>query len=176
MKRTLLATALICASIPALAWATDPATPTSSASATTVSAARSASQSRSSATATGGQSRANATGGSASNAVTVNNGGGGSGGRSNGGSRTPDVLAPGISGANPCGLGAGIGGSGPGAGGLLSFMWADSGCERREKARLLYNMGERTAAKEALCFDDEARRALFSSGNPCARDAKGWQK
>lgn len=139
-------------------------------------AALSASQSRASAVATGGQSRSSATGGQSS--VTVNNtastGGRGYGGGYSARGNTPDVVLPGVSGGHPCGLGGSAGGSGMSIGAAVGAMWPGRGCEVREKARLLYNMGDHRAAREAACLDDDLRRAMFSGGAPCAKDARGW--
>lgn len=133
-------------------------------------------------TATGGaasaQGGAGGRGGSSSSRsstgpVTVNNSTGGGGGY-NARGNTPDVVGGSVSGGNSCGLGASGGGSGPGFGGLLSFMWEGKGCERRMNAALLANLGQTEAALETLCYDDTVRRALYSVGRPCDRDARGW--
>lgn len=106
--------------------------------------------------------------------VTVNNSTGGYGGGYSARGNTPDVLGGSVNGGNPCGLGASGGGSGPGFGGLLSFMWEGKGCERRQNAALLANMGDVASARETLCYDDTVRRARYTTGHPCARDARGW--
>lgn len=181
MRKLLLTTAFLLASTSAFATDHKPAPAAPGSSSVSGAAALSASQSRASAAAVSG-SRSSATGGRASAAggssnVTVTNSNGGGGGYGGGYSargNTPDVVLGAINGGNSCGLGAGVGGSGPGAGGIISWMWSDRSCERRQTAALLINMGDTRGARERLCFDDETRRAFFSSGTPCARDARGW--
>ena len=119
-------------------------------------------------------SRSTASGGNSR--VTVTQSAGGSGGGYSARGNTPDVVLPGVGGGHPCGLGGGAGGSGMGVGAALGLMWPGRGCEIREKSRLLYNMGNKQAAHEEACLDDDLRRALFSAGTPCARDWKGWDR
>lgn len=112
-----------------------------------------------------------ATGGAAN--VTVNGAARGAGSSGRG---APDVFLGGVNGGNPCGLGAGVGGSGPGAGGLLTWMWEGDGCESRQTSALLNNLGLTPAAIERLCFDDKTRRSMYTAGTPCAIDRNGWRK
>lgn len=132
-------------------------------------AALSASQSRASAVATGGRSESN---------VTVNNtaGGRGYGGGYSARGNTPDVVLPGINGGNPCGLGAGVGGSGPGAGGILSFMYEGTGCERRQTAALMATMGRPDVARQLLCENMEVRWAMRNAGTGCQIDIERWAR
>jgi len=120
-----------------------------------------------------------ATGGSANNSVNVTqSGGGGSGGGYSARGNTPDVLAGGISGGHACGLSAGLGGSGPGAGGLLQWMWAADGCERRQAAALLVNMGRPAEAFSVLCQDPWVADAMANMipPRPCPKDERRWRK
>jgi hypothetical protein len=64
----------------------------------------------------------------------------------------------------------GVGGSGPGAGGLISFGLTDHHCRALARAAMLDRLGHREAAIEALCEIDEARAALRRAGTPCAAD------
>lgn len=124
-----------------------------------------------------GQSQ-RATGGSANNSVNVTqNGANGSGGGWSARGNTPDVLAGGVSGGNPCGLGAGAGGSGSGFGALLTFMWEGSGCEARQEAALLANMGHTRAGIERLCESSmKVRWAMRNVGTPCTVDIERWAR
>lgn len=90
------------------------------------------------------------------------------------GGRTPDVYAPPLGGSNNCAVGLTLGGAGLNGGGALGFLWEDSDCRRREHARMLHGLRLDDAATEALCGRDETRRALYSTGHPCARDRNGW--
>jgi hypothetical protein len=93
---------------------------------------------------------------------------------------TPEVIAPSIVGGNPCSVGVTSGLSLPGFGIVGGGSWEGKGCERRQLAALLYNMGydlptERglplqQAAVEVLCNNDDVRAALKSVGQPCIAD------
>ena len=72
---------------------------------------------------------------------------------------TPEIVAPNISGGNPCLVGISAGGSGPGFGLTFGIGYADKGCERRNSAALLNNIGERTAAVALMCQDESVARA-----------------
>lgn len=175
MKYILLAGAMMLP-LPALAWTTAPTKPTvasgpasgpvtSSSGAT--SASRSGSRSELSSSVTVNNS-ANAGGG-----ASTGGSGGGGGGSGNGG-RAPDVLAPSISGGNPCSVGATAGGSGMGGGGLLGLMWESHDCALRQQAALFANLGRPDVAIEILCHDAWVRDAMAKSGTPCAIDRERW--
>lgn len=82
----------------------------------------------------------------------------------------PEIVAPNISGGNPCLVGVSGGGAGPGIGITLGFGYSDKGCDRRNNAALLSNIGMKDAAVALMCQDDSVRRALAESGHPCAED------
>lgn len=64
----------------------------------------------------------------------------------------------------------GVGGSGPGASGLLSISLADEHCRVLARAAMLDRLGHRAAAKEALCDRSEFREVFKRTGEPCAAD------
>lgn len=109
-----------------------------------------------------------------SSQVAASGAGSGDGG---GGSRAPDVVAPSISGGNPCSVGGSAGGSGLGGGGVLGFMWESHECSLRQTAAILANMGMRGAALETLCrSNNDVRWAMRNNGTPCADDVERWRK
>lgn len=84
---------------------------------------------------------------------------------------TPDVVAPGLtSGLNTCAgsyaAGVAVAGFGLTGGGTV----VDEGCERRNMAAVLQQMGEADAAREVLCEDDVVRSAFARVGRPCIID------
>jgi hypothetical protein len=89
-------------------------------------------------------------------------------------------MAPSIVGGNPCAVGATTGLSLPGFGIVGGGTWEGKGCERRQLAALLYNMGHdlppdrgqplQLAAVEVLCANDDVRGALKRVGQPCSVD------
>jgi hypothetical protein len=83
---------------------------------------------------------------------------------------TPEIIAPNISGGNPCLVGISGGGAGPGIGITLGIGYADRGCERRNSAALLSNMGQKDVAVELMCDDQAVREAMARTGHPCAAD------
>jgi hypothetical protein len=83
---------------------------------------------------------------------------------------TPEIVAPNISGGNPCLVGISGGGAGPGIGITFGVGYSDRGCERRNSAALLSNIGERDVAIELMCDDQNVREAMARSGHPCAAD------
>ena len=83
---------------------------------------------------------------------------------------TPEVIAPGIVGGNPCSVGVSGGIGLPGFGITGGGTWADKGCERRQVAALLWNIEQHTAALEVLCKDGDVRDAMKIAGTPCAMD------
>lgn len=82
----------------------------------------------------------------------------------------PEIVAPNISGGNPCLVGISGGGSGPGIGITLGIGYSDKGCERRNNAAILNNIGEKNAAIELMCDDEHVREALARAGHPCEQD------
>jgi hypothetical protein len=83
---------------------------------------------------------------------------------------TPEIIAPNISGGNPCLVGISGGGAGPGIGITIGVGYSDKGCERRNSAALLNNIGEKDVAIELMCDDDNVRQAMARTGHPCAAD------
>jgi len=84
---------------------------------------------------------------------------------------TPDVYAPPIAGgANPCVVGVSAGGAVAGFGISFGLTRNDDGCERRNTAALLHNMGEREVAQEVLCETESVRQARLRAGRPCYID------
>lgn len=83
---------------------------------------------------------------------------------------TPDALAPAISGGNPCTVGAALGGSVAGFGIAGGTSWADPGCERRQNAALLFNIGHQMAALAILCATDDVIAGLHAAGERCPQD------
>lgn len=84
---------------------------------------------------------------------------------------TPDVMAPGLTaGLNTCAgsyaAGVAVAGFGLTGGGTT----VDAGCERRNMAALLQQMGEADAAREVLCEDTVVRAAFARVGRPCITD------
>jgi hypothetical protein len=84
---------------------------------------------------------------------------------------TPDVVAPGLTaGLNTCAgsyaAGVAVAGFGLTGGGTT----VDEGCERRNMAALLSQMGESDAAREVLCEDPVVRAAFARVGRPCITD------
>jgi len=84
---------------------------------------------------------------------------------------TPDVFAPGLTaGLNTCAgsysAGVAVAGFGLTGGGTT----VDQGCERRNMAALLGQMGEGDAAREVLCEDEVVRGAFARVGRPCISD------
>lgn len=84
---------------------------------------------------------------------------------------TPDVYAPGLTaGLNTCAgsyaAGVAVAGFGLTGGGTT----VDEGCERRNMAALLGQMGEGDAAREVLCEDEVVRSAFARVGRPCISD------
>lgn len=109
--------------------------------------------------------------------MTVNQqAGGGSGGGYNARGNTPDVLIPSIATGNVCALPVTAGAAFSGIGFGFGAAAESKNCEIRQLAGLFVSMNMRGAAKETLCQSDVARRALYSYGTPCARDAKGWDR
>lgn len=84
---------------------------------------------------------------------------------------TPNVYAPALAGgANPCVVGVSAGGAVAGFGISFGLTRNDDGCERRNTAALLHNMGERDVAQEVLCETESVRQARLRVGRPCVAD------
>ncbi len=80
---------------------------------------------------------------------------------------TPDVIPPSWGGQNVCAVGASGGVGVAGFGISLGGMWSDSGCERRNSAVVLYQMGEHKAAVALMCQDRHVAEAMQAAGEPC---------
>lgn len=125
-----------------------------------------------SATARGGRGGAGGSGGN-TGPVTVNNTTGG-GGYNGPRYTTPDAIAPSIGTANECALPKSAGLSLFGFGASGGFANESDSCKRQRLATMLVRMGDPKGSREVLCLEDDMRRAAYSSGRPCARDARGW--
>lgn len=81
----------------------------------------------------------------------------------------PAVFAPGMSaaGIESCNGSISLGGSAVGGGGALGFPWQDGPCNKRLNARTLWAFGQREAALQQLCLDDEMALAMSSAGIRC---------
>jgi hypothetical protein len=73
---------------------------------------------------------------------------------------TPDTTAVIASPTAPCRIQMGAGASAPGLGLSLGGSTLDEGCDAREDARLLYNMGLHSSAVSRLCQKPEMAQAL----------------
>lgn len=99
----------------------------------------------------------------------------GPGGRGN--DRAPDIMIGSIGSSDPCGVGGGLGGSGPGAGGFFQWLFESDRCSLRADVRLMANdLHDPGAAKEAACnnpwiADGYARR---TPPEPCEKDRQRW--
>ena len=62
------------------------------------------------------------------------------------------------------------GAQGPAFGISLGFSHTNEGCEMRRNAGMLFALGNKGAAIELLCQDDDIRAALLSAGTPCRED------
>ncbi|MGH7120985.1 MAG: hypothetical protein ACREFP_18690 [Acetobacteraceae bacterium] len=80
---------------------------------------------------------------------------------------TPDVIPPSWGGQNTCAVGASGGVAVAGFGVSFGGMWSDSGCERRNSAVVLYQMGEHKAAVALMCQDRHVAEAMQAAGDPC---------
>lgn len=85
---------------------------------------------------------------------------------------TPEIVAPNISGGNPCLVGVSGGGAGPGIGITLGFGYSDKGCERRNDAAVLSNLGQKEVAVALMCQDGNVRQAFLAAGHPCPQDQR----
>lgn len=79
----------------------------------------------------------------------------------------PEVIPPSWGGQNVCAVGASGGVAVAGFGVSLGGMWSDSGCERRNSAVVLYQMGEHKAAVALMCQDRHVATAMQAAGDPC---------
>lgn len=79
----------------------------------------------------------------------------------------PEVIPPSWGGQNVCAVGASGGVAVAGFGITLGGMWSDSGCERRNSAVVLYQMGEHKAAVALMCQDSHVATAMRAAGDPC---------
>jgi hypothetical protein len=83
--------------------------------------------------------------------------------------QSPSVFAPGMSaaGIESCNGSVSLGGAAVGGGGALGFPWQDGPCNKRLNARTLWAFGQRDAAIQVMCQDDEIASALVASGVRC---------
>lgn len=80
----------------------------------------------------------------------------------------PNVIGGGLSVApESCATSGSAGGSVTGFGAIFGFSTRDEDCSRRMNARHVASLGDKAAAKEALCFIDEVRQAYAAVGRPC---------
>lgn len=187
MKQTLLSASIFCViASGAFAHQQTPAPasngPTANQTVNTSAAATAAAAAAARAKATGGKSTAtggpsNAQASNAGNSLSYNGGNTNYSARGN----NPDVILGSVSGGNPCGLGAGAGGSGFSLAAIFQMMWEGAGCQRNEDTKLLHNMGFSTAAiKNRLCDGSKYREAFKQSGEPCEADRAeveaGWRQ
>jgi hypothetical protein len=75
----------------------------------------------------------------------------------------PEVIANPTA---PCRIGVGVSGSGVGFGFGVGSSVLDEGCDTREDARLLFNMGLHDAALMRLCAKPEMAAAIFNCPKP----------
>jgi hypothetical protein len=86
----------------------------------------------------------------------------------------PPVFAPSVVGGNLCAIGASGGVSWMGAGFSIGGTWESRHCEERQKAALLFNIGQREAAVELMCSNKDVYDAMKTAGTPCAPRAE-WE-
>jgi hypothetical protein len=79
----------------------------------------------------------------------------------------PQIYVPSVITGNVCALGASAGASWLGAGFAVGTSWESAQCENRHRVALLYNMGEKAAAKEVLCDTKEVYEGFKRIGSPC---------
>lgn len=81
----------------------------------------------------------------------------------------PTIYAPSIVTGNVCAIGASGGISFIGTGITAGATWESKKCEDRQNVALLYNMGEKGAAREYACSANRATYdAMKTAGTPCA--------
>jgi hypothetical protein len=73
---------------------------------------------------------------------------------------TPDATVLISSPTAPCRISIGVGGSGPGVGFSIGGSVLDEGCDTREDARMLNNLGMKDAAIKRLCMKPEMAQVL----------------
>ena len=79
---------------------------------------------------------------------------------------TPDAPAIIASPTAPCRVQGGVGGSAPGFGLSFGGSVLDEGCDAREDARLLHNLGLQAEAVKRLCAKPEMAVALGEARCP----------
>jgi hypothetical protein len=122
------------------------------------------SESTSGASATGGiaNSQSGASSGAASGSTLINN-------EARQYRVAPDVAVSNASPTAPCRVTHAAGGSGAGFGFSIGSSTLDEGCNVREGARALFNVGLKDAAIQALCQSPVERKAM---GPLCVEDVK----
>ena len=73
----------------------------------------------------------------------------------------------GAAGIESCNGSVGLGGSAVGGGGALGFPWQDGPCNKRLNARTLWSFGQKEAAIQQLCLDDDMAASLVTAGVHC---------
>lgn len=85
--------------------------------------------------------------------------------------QTPPAYAPGaMIGSEVCGQTQSAGGSSPVFGFSIGITHDNDGCNLRRNATILNALGQKNAAVELLCRDDDVREAMKAAGTPCAAD------
>jgi hypothetical protein len=80
--------------------------------------------------------------------------------------QAPSVYAPSGTSSN-CTDTWSFGASGPGAGLAFGFPGRNGDCNRRADAVLLSGLGLKAAARQRMCFDDDAAQAMEAVGFQC---------
>ena len=82
----------------------------------------------------------------------------------------PDVYAPALAGGNPCVVSVSAGAGWLGAGFSFGMGLQDEGCEVRQQAALLHNMGEASVALAHMCIHlPEVGETLKTMGRECTK-------
>ena len=95
-------------------------------------------------------------------------GGGGNAGGTTAIKTVPDVYAPALAGGNPCVVSVSAGAGWLGAGFSFGMGLQDEGCEVRQQAALLHNMGQADVALVHMCLHlPEVGETLKAMGGEC---------
>jgi len=68
---------------------------------------------------------------------------------------------------NPCAMSSSAGAAITGFGVSVGSSWTDEGCELRNLAGMLSQMGYADASRELLCQDERVAAAFSTVGTPC---------
>lgn len=86
--------------------------------------------------------------------------------------QTASAYAPAVfAAAETCVQSQSAGAQTPAFGISLGFSHDNEGCNMRRNAGMLFALGQRAAAVELMCSDDDVRVAMARTGTPCAIDA-----